>query len=358
MKIIVPVASLLLIYSCGIRINNDAYIRELMAYDSSIANAVYKVQEPESISNELTELPELFRNDIKILNPGEPFNSANEDFAPVIMPGGVNILFVSNRDGSIETYDGTKSFEYSNKINSYDFWYIARKGNKGNDFEGPYHTVSELFNVELNTDKNEGAAALSGSSRFIYFTGCNRPDGLGYCDIYIISYGNKAGARVMNVPNISTKFWETQPFFSESMNRLYFVSNRPGPNGAENHDLWYSDWDSLKKEFAEPVNMSVINTKGTECSPFISPDGLTLYFASDSLKPNYGGMDLYAAKFNPVTKKWSKPVNLGKPINSEYNESFLHISPDNDVFYFSSDRKDIPGYQGGLDIFKGVPAKQ
>lgn len=355
-KTIVPFAILLLFYSCGIRIYNNAFIREQQAYDSLIANAVYKVQDRESISNEPTELPELFRHSFKIINPGKPFNSPDNDFAPVIMPDGRNILFVSNRDGSIETTNTDNSFDYSGIINSFDFWYVTGKEGQPYEFTGPYHNVKELTGIELNTEFNEGAAAFSGNGTYAYFTGCNRPDGIGTCDIYMSNGDDKDGI-AMSIPGISSIFWESQPCYSNAANRMYFVSNRPGPNGPDNKDIWYSDWDSVKKVFAEPINMSVINSGGKEWSPFISPDGLTLYFASDSLKPNYGGMDLYAAKFNPETKKWSKPVNLGNSINTKDNEYFLFISPDNGVFYFTSDRKDVPGCQGGMDIFIGIPEK-
>ncbi len=361
-KIIAPATMILfLLNSCGIRISNKTFNREQLAYDSCIANAVYVVQESGEKSNELTELPEFFKRDIKIINPGKPFNSNEDDFSPVTMPDGKTILFVSNRDGSIETLESENFVNYPSYKNSYDFWYVVDKGSQPFDYAGPYHDVAELVGTNLNTDRNEGAATFSGNGKFAYFTGCNRPGGVGSCDIYSIidedEGSNSSKNKKISLQTFSTIFWDSQPFYCDVTNRLFFVSNRPGPNGPDNNDLWFSDWDSVKNTFSEPVNMTVINSGGKEWSPFIGPDGLTLYFSSDSLEPNYGGMDLYATKFNPATKKWSKPVNLGESINTKYNEMFLFIPPDKKVIYFTSDREDIPGCQGKLDIFIGVLQK-
>jgi len=80
--------------------------------------------------------------------------------------------------------------------------------------------------------------------------------------------------------------------------------------------------------------------------PFLSPNGLTLYFASD--RPGgLGGMDIWKATKEGDT--WGTPVNLGAPINSAANELFPAIGRDGGL-YFSSARA---GGLGELDIYKG-----
>lgn len=92
-----------------------------------------------------------------------------------------------------------------------------------------------------------------------------------------------------------------------------------------------------------------INTPGEDNSPFIHPDGNTLYFASDG-HPGMGGLDLFYSRWNP-DNTWDIPVNLGYPLNTSGNEATLHVSADGSTAYYSSDREDS---YGGLDLYHFV----
>ncbi|MBI5218304.1 MAG: OmpA family protein [Bacteroidia bacterium] len=87
--------------------------------------------------------------------------------------------------------------------------------------------------------------------------------------------------------------------------------------------------------------------------PAISPDELTLFFASN-MPGGYGGNDIWMVKKEKKGGAWSKPVNLGVEINSSGNEVFPSVR-ENSVLYFSSDYH--PG-MGGLDIFKATIDKK
>jgi hypothetical protein len=157
-------------------------------------------------------------------------------------------------------------------------------------------------------------------------------------------------------PNVNTDKFESQPSIAPDQSRLYFVSTRKGPNSdgdnvPENMDIWYSDWDENEEDWKPAVNLSAINTKGEDVSPFIAADGVTLFFASNGVKPSYGGKDFYATRYDPSTNNWSKPENLGEPINTSGEEQFITLPASGDIIYFSSTRKDLLGYQGDLDLF-------
>ena len=122
-------------------------------------------------------------------------------------------------------------------------------------------------------------------------------------------------------------------------------------------DIYYSDWDSLNNEWSKAKLLNEINTPGNEACPFIEADNLTLIFSSDSYSPNYGGLDLYITRYDPQTQLWSKPENLGKPINTKYDDMFATMPESGDVIYFSSDRKDIQGSQGGYDLYIAILPK-
>ncbi len=287
---------------------------------------------------------------IRIINLGPIINHKGVDYAPTVSVDGKTLYYVSNRKGSVLDKDDNPS---------HDFW-VAKKNNR-------YDTVfTQPFNLDpsnamglggVNTSLNEGAASIAGDKQTLYFTGCNRPDGLGSCDIYKTTIdGDKWGKPVNLGKKVNSKFFDSQPTVTAGQDRLYFVSTRTGPNSdgeqtAENMDIWYSDYDFDTDEWKEAQNLTALNTKGTDVSPFIAADGVTLFFASDGHKPNFGGKDFYVARFDPATKSWSKPDNLGQPINTPQDEQFITLPGSGDIIYFSSKREDRPNYQGELDVF-------
>ena len=175
----------------------------------------------------------------------------------------------------------------------------------------------------------------------LFFTGCNRPDGLGRCDIYISQKkGDDWGKPFDLQPPVNTPGWESQPSISADGRTLYFVSNRKGGYGG--YDIWKSTLTD--KGWGEPENLGPnINTSFDEQSPFIHPDDSTLYFCSNGW-PGLGGKDLFVSQLGK-DGKWQKPVNLGYPINSSGDENGLTLTANGDYAFFSSNN--LNGY-GGL----------
>ncbi|MGA2296624.1 MAG: hypothetical protein ABSG15_03650 [FCB group bacterium] len=307
-------------------------------------------QNNENFDNNLSKL--LFNENLKIINLGPKVNSKGVNYAPTITSNGKTIFFVSDRAGSKLTEDG---------VPSHDFWAIRINDRFDTNFEEPYNIdkTTNLGNLGVNTPLNEGAASVSADGKSLYFTGCNRPDGYGSCDIYYTEYQDDKWGRPINLgTNVNSKNFDTQPSIAPNNKRLYFTSTRKGPNSdgtdkTENMDIWYCDYDESTEEWLPAKNLEAINTSEQDCSPFICPDGLTLIFSSKGHKPNLGGLDFYVTKYDPATDKWSKPQNLGKPLNTENDDLFLTIPASADVLYFSSQRKDIPGKQGSFDLYMG-----
>ncbi|MDO7845321.1 OmpA family protein [Hymenobacter sp. M29] len=93
-----------------------------------------------------------------------------------------------------------------------------------------------------------------------------------------------------------------------------------------------------------------INTPAREVSPFLAPDGKTLYFASDG-HPGYGGLDIFmSTRLDDTWTRWSEPLNLGPSINTPLGDSYYSTSAAGDVAYLVSDTG--PGHLG--DIFRVV----
>jgi hypothetical protein len=108
--------------------------------------------------------------------------------------------------------------------------------------------------------------------------------------------------------------------------------------------------------FGEPVNLGPsINTEAHECFSTISSDGLELYFFDLYLvrSGNIGGMDIWMIRRASVSEAWGEPVNLGPPINTEYDDAKPSLSADGLTLYFSSNR---PGGHGEFDIWMSTRA--
>ncbi|PKL84554.1 MAG: hypothetical protein CVV22_12495 [Ignavibacteriae bacterium HGW-Ignavibacteriae-1] len=287
---------------------------------------------------------------IRIINLGPIINHAGADYAPTISADGRTLFYVSNRPGSRLNADGNPS---------HDFW-AAKKGDRLDTvFSTPYN-IDEVIGLDylnVNTEFNEGVASIAADRQTLYFTACNRPDGLGSCDIYrSIIDGDKWGRPVNLGRNVNSDNFDSQPSISPDQRRLYFVSSRSGPNSngkpiMKNMDLWYCDWDDDNEEWMPAKNLEEINTSGTEYSPFIAADNSTLFFSSDGHRPNYGGLDFYVSRKDEITGKFGKPENLGDQLNTKEDEMFITLPASGDVLYFSSRRDDLAGYQGNLDVF-------
>ena len=198
---------------------------------------------------------------------------------------------------------------------------------------------------KVNTNFNEGAQTVSVDGEMMIFTGCNYPEGLGSCDLYI-AYKTKNGwSEPENLgPPVNTEYLETSPTLSPDKKDLYFSSDRPGGYGGR--DIWVSHHLS-NGQWGEPENMGpTINTVGNEGCPFMYPDNQTLFFNSNG-HAGYGQSDLFfSKKINDST--WGSPENLGYPINTIDEEGSLIVAADGKTAYFTSDRFDT---RGGLDIY-------
>jgi outer membrane protein OmpA-like peptidoglycan-associated protein len=197
----------------------------------------------------------------------------------------------------------------------------------------------------INTEENEGTITLSPDGQYVFFTGCNRQDGLGSCDIYFSALDGNTWKTPKNLgPPINSRSWESQPTLSFDGKTIYFTSDRPGGFGGM--DIWFSQYN--KGKWSVPQNMGPeINTVGNEQCPYICKDDQTLYFNSDG-RVGMGGVDLFIVRKMP-DGRWSKPENLGYPINTFADEICLVIGADGKNAYYVSKR---PGGAGGLDLYQ------
>lgn len=198
---------------------------------------------------------------------------------------------------------------------------------------------------EVNTHLNEGAQCISADGNTVIITACNRPGGVGSCDLYIL-FKKEDGkwTSPQNMRSVNSRWWDSNPSLSADGRTLYFSSARPGGDGGSN--IWKVNINSEGEAISDPeILPPTINTSFDEVSPFIHPDGRTLYFASNG-HIGLGDYDLFLSRLDD-DGNWSEPENLGYPINTHAEERSLIVNARGDIAMFASARE--PGR--GLDIY-------
>lgn len=254
-------------------------------------------------------------------NMGFYVNSEHKDYFPALTADGQTIIFTRNVKGNEDFYTSTQK-------------------------NSEWQKAKSLSNNINTPNYNEGAQSISPDGRYLFFTGCNRPDGVGRCDIYVCRKEGNDWSKPINLGNvINTNEWESQPSISADGNTLYFLSNRAGGFGG--YDIWKSNLD-VSGHWTKPVNLGPnINTAYDESTPFIHADGQTLFFSSDGW-PGLGQKDIFYSNLQP-DGTFSKATNLGYPINTFNDEFGFIVSADGQEGLFSSN---LDGGFGDVDIYK------
>ena len=286
--------------------NDAAFLAKAKKYQKDCAFAIEAIKTPQKYEP---------------INLGPKINTTYRDYFPAITADDETLIFSRNIDGNED-------------------FFISKKVNKEWGSALP-------LSSNINTPQfNEGAQSISPDGLYLFFTGCNRPNGLGRCDIYVSHKEGSNWGEPFNLgAPVNSAYWESQPAISPDGNTLYFVSNRPG--GIGGYDIWKSNLNA-DGDWSAPVNLGPeINTPYDENTPFLHADGKTLYFSSDGW-PGMGNKDIFISRMQD-NGHWSIPLNMGYPINTFNEENGMIVSPNGNTAFFSSNLKD--GY-GDMDIYQ------
>ncbi|WP_338767556.1 OmpA family protein [Bernardetia sp. ABR2-2B] len=196
--------------------------------------------------------------------------------------------------------------------------------------------------TELNTKTNEGTCTISADGRTIIFTICEGSERgvYGRCDLFISEKQGDKWSEPKNMGDIiNTRSWESQASLSADGRTLYFISDRSGGFGRT--DIWKSTRND-RGVWEAPQNLgSQINTAGEEYSPFIHVNGRTLFFSSDT-HLGFGGFDLFKTEIDENSEKgWTKPQNLGYPINTYTDQQSLFVTADGKTAYYADGETEL-----------------
>jgi hypothetical protein len=213
---------------------------------------------------------------------------------------------------------------------------------------------TELHNSELSEPIKIGAginslgeiisACLASDNKTLYFTVAN--DDQTKADIYVCNFTNGKFEQATKLPKIiNSKYFDGYPSISNDGKSLYFVSDRPGGMGGKDIYVCRTLPDGT---WSEPYNLGKnINTKYDEITPHIDKTDETLYFSSKG-HPGNGGFDIFYSKVANKAR-WGVPVNMVEPVNSKSDDIAYITTSDPTASYFSSSRK---GGMGNFDIYK------
>lgn len=218
------------------------------------------------------------------------------------------------------------------------------------------------FGPPVNTKTHEVPLAISADGNTMALFG-NYPESFGRGDIFYTDKTTRCWSNIKHYPApINSEYFESNAMYTADGKSILFVSERPGGVG-EFHakDVFYHGgyggntdiyvYTQNENGEYEVINLGdTINTPYSEYSPYLHPDGKTLYFSSDG-HYGLGGLDLFVSKRLSDTSwtEWSQPINLGKQINSPNNDWGYQITTDGKWAYYSaSDR--LEGF-GANDIY-------
>lgn len=265
------------------------------------------------------EAPARSNRDIEILRPGETVNSDKEDFAP--FPISENELYFSSNVGD-------RARIYVSK----------RENNRWQQGETPRN-----FPVVQSGHFCNSTMAPDGSR--LYFTVCSNTEKpwntvKTRCEIFVTKRVGAVWSQPERLPDYINQegATATHPYVvhQRGLEILYFSSNRADGRGGM--DLWYAtrDLGMDNNDFEFAVNLGpVVNTLGDEVTPFYNREDQTLYFSSNG-HVSMGGFDVFKSTGDELS--WSKPENMGMPINSSTDDYYYTLNPSRTGGFLASNR--------------------
>lgn len=267
---------------------------------------------------------------VEIDNLSGAINTFNEEYVPIINADETEMYFTSRRKENI-------GGELDASLGDYfeDIYYTTKENGEW--------TEAVNLGEPVNSAKHDATVNLSldGQKLFLY-----RDDDKGIGNIYM---AEKKGDEWMEpvklpAPINSKKNQETSACYSFDGNTIYFVSDRSGGKGGK--DI-YKATKNKEGEWSDAENLgAIINTVEDEDAVFLHPDGKTLYFSSKG-HSTMGGYDVFKSVFSKG--KWSKPQNIGYPVNTADDDVCFVLTASGDYGYYTSIKAEGKGKR---DIYR------
>ncbi len=274
---------------------------------------------------------------VKVENLGELINTGNPEMRPTISADGNMLFFIRQNDPA--------NIQYQTVPNSQDIWYSLR------DTAGKWSKAKHL-SAKVNASQYNAVYWISPDLNTILLKGSfidGQYLGMGVSMIHKRNDNSWTNAEMLKIRNFE-KFSRTMQIGAsmgqDGKTLLFYMTDKKESfdndlyvSFLEGNDIW-----TAPKSLGKKINLPEYN----EMSPFIAADGVTLYFSSD--RPGgIGENDIWMSKrIDDSWTKWSEPVNMGKPINTEGSEAFFTLDAGGEFAYLTSS----DGAFGASDIVR------
>ena len=260
-------------------------------------------------------------------------NTDAEDFAPVFYKD--KIVFASSRT--------TKLFPKTSYRTGKPYLNIYVADLKQQELKAP-----ETFDETLNGSMNEGTASFSKDGKFMAFTQNNynltKKELIVNMEIYFRTFTTDKWSKPEPFPVNNKAYSVGHPSLSDDGKTMFFTSDMPGGFGGA--DI-YKVTKTANGSWSKPENIgNCINTEGNEVFPFYEENKKTLFFSSDG-HYGLGGLDLFSSTVND--NLFTRPINLGTPLNTSSDDFSLIVDSLATTGYFASNRD---GGSGDDDIYR------
>jgi outer membrane protein OmpA-like peptidoglycan-associated protein len=313
----------------------DESINHFRAYDASLkrrndprkAEIAMLIQHARNAKTQFNSPKDIF-----VKNLGPTINTEFSEHSPVISSDDTYLLFTSRAQGENGSGRLAADGEY------YEDIYETRRIGE-DQWEKP-RSLSE----RLSSRGHDASIQLfDNDTKLLLYRNSGRRDGNGN-----IMFSQKEGGEWTNpVPmggSINSPNFESDAYITPDGKTIYYSTNNFSENG--DLDIYFAKRGN-NGEWGRPTKFPVINTQYDEDSPYLSADGRTLFFSSRGHN-TMGGYDIFRTDYDSVSRRWSRPVNLGYPVNTPDDDTYYRLSPDGSYAYLSSYR--IGGY-GEKDIY-------
>lgn len=267
----------------------------------------------------------------------ENVNSKYPDYAPVVSADEQTMIFTSRRKLKVSDDDDNSDKQPKDPIDFkyFEDIYISKKDKQGVWGE------PKLISEKINTEGHEATIGLSvDGQQLLIYSAKEDPNG----DIYYSKLDGNEWTTPVAFDALNSKASDTHACFSADGKTIYFASNRKGGYGG--FDI-YRVTQLPNGEWSKPLNLgSKINTEYDDRAPFIHPDGVSLFFASNGHE-TMGGFDIFQAT-DLGEEGWSTPENIGYPINTTEDDVFYVTSVDGKRSYYASEKE---GGVGEKDLY-------
>jgi len=235
------------------------------------------------------------------------------------------------------SYDGLEMYIESVRPGGYGNWdlWVSRRASTDEDW-GPLENLGPV----LNTPAGDGTACISADGLTLYFTSNRAGSG----DIYMTTRvtTHDPWAQVVNMgPKINSSADDSCPWISADGLELYFHSWRTGGDGY--CDIYVARRTTQNDPWGTAVNLGhLVNSAYSEVMGSLSPDGLLFLFADayvskDIPRPGgQGSCDMWMARRATISGPWQAPVNLGPQVNGAEADVAPRMSPDGSILYFTT----------------------